>query len=261
MRAALLAAALSVLLFAERASAQDAEACLAAHVSVQEKRLAGDLVGARTAAATCSAAHCPALPRGDCERWAGDIDREIPTLTLEIKNPPDGAALELTVDGVVEPYDQAVLLNPGDHSVALRAGDKVENRSVRMAKGQKETLVVDFADPNKGIRPGVSPGGRAPNFIGPVVVGSVGIAALIAFGVVGGLGMAEYNDLEDTCGGSCTPDQVSAVDTKFLAADIALGLGCAAVAAAVVWIAVEVSSANDVSAPVEANGSGLTILF
>jgi hypothetical protein len=57
------------------------------------------------------------------------------------------------------------------------------------------------------------------------VAGGVGAAGLIGFAVFGAMGKGKQSDLEKTCSPACTPDEIDSVKSKFLIADISLGVG------------------------------------
>src|SRR5688572_25490919 len=178
----------------------DAGACIDAHVAVQEKRLAGDLLGARKAADVCREDGCPELPREECKRWAEDLDGEVPALTVQLKNVPPGAAPTLTVDGHGAEAGAAVPSNPGAHSIVVVVGDRRVRRSVHLLKGQREVVTVDLSPDAPAPSEAESKGPRAQPRergvpIGPIVLGSLGVVGLSTFAIAGGLGMAEYDQL------------------------------------------------------------------
>lgn len=69
------------------------------------------------------------------------------------------------------------------------------------------------------------------------ILGGLGLAGLTTFAVLAGSGYAAEQQLRKTCAGACGSDQVDAVRGRYVAADVALGVGVASlVAAAAVWL-------------------------
>jgi hypothetical protein len=97
---------------------------------------------------------------------------------------------------------------------------------LREGEKNREVLVV-FASP---VAP---PASLRPVPLGAWSAGGVGLAAMGTFGVLGALGVAQRS--ANHCDTGCPADQKSAVDSKFLVADVALGVGIAALAAAA-WL-------------------------
>ena len=65
------------------------------------------------------------------------------------------------------------------------------------------------------------------------VAGSVGALAVVSFGTFGALGVMDR--ATNHCDTGCTSDQKSAVDSKFLVANVSLGVGIVALAVAT-WL-------------------------
>lgn len=236
----------------------DTQACIDAHVAVQEKRLAGDLRGARAASDVCAAEGCPAALRGECGRWRDDIDTELPTLKLAVVGAPPAATVELRIDGEEAALGGAIGLNPGHHSVEVKAGTKSARRAVHLVQGQRAELAIDLSAPgDSGAPPPPTREKALP--VGPIVVGAIGVAGLGVFAVMGGLGASEFAELEETCAPRCRKEETDAVDTKLLVADVALGVGSAAVLAGVIWLIVDLT--GDDGSPVAMGASGLSIAF
>jgi hypothetical protein len=64
------------------------------------------------------------------------------------------------------------------------------------------------------------------------VLAGAGTVALASFGTFAFLGQQEYSELESDCAPRCTPSDSDSVATKFLIADISLGVAIAAYAGA-----------------------------
>jgi len=84
-----------------------------------------------------------------------------------------------------------------------------------------------------------APGHDAPAPIptASYILGGVGLAGLTTFAVLASSGYAAEQHLRETCAGTCPADQVESVRNRYVAADVALGVGVASlVAAAAVWL-------------------------
>ncbi len=239
--------------------ADTTRACLEAHVSVQERRLAGDLVGAATAAQICSAEGCPSLPKQECARWAVDVDRDTPRLALSVRGLGPGEKVRLRIDGELVEWQDEVRVNPGDHSIEIEAAGRKLRRAAHLVAGEREAVLFDpqAEDGGAGGGPSQPTGGTFP--LGPTLLGAAGLAGLAVFGVAAGLGVAEYGELEGSCAPRCSPEQTAGVDEKLLVADVALGIGSGLLVAGGIWLIVELA-APDQSA-IEVGRAGLAIEF
>jgi hypothetical protein len=237
----------------------DTQACVEAHVAVQEKRLAGDLRGAHAAAAICGATDCPAALRTECERWSEDLVTELPSVEIAVTGALPAAALALRIDGEPYPLGGAIALNPGHHSVELMVAGKPTRRSLHLIQGQRAKLEIDLTTPGPEPVPEKPATREIGTPVGPIVLGAVGVATLGVFAVMGGLGAAEFAELQERCAPHCTETDTDPVDTKLLVADVALGIGSAAVVAGAIWLVVELVA--DGSPPVNASAGWVSIAF
>lgn len=235
----------------------DTQACVAAHVSVQEKRLAGDLRGAYDATENCVATDCPTALRAECTRWRDDLVIELPTIEVELKGAPAGAAIDLRIDGEPARPGAAVALNPGHHSVELSIAGKPTRRPIHLVEGQRAKLSIDLEAPAPPAAGPREASARVP--IGPIVLGGVGVASLAVFAIVGGLGASEFSELEDRCAPHCTRADTDPVDTKLLVADVTLGIGAAALLGGAIWLLVDLTQGDE--SPVKATAQGLSVRF
>jgi hypothetical protein len=216
-------------------AAEDSEqgnACVEAYESAQEQRLSGSLKSARERTEACSVASCPAFIRDDCTKWRGEIDAELPSVSFSVKS--NGVRLtdvRVTEDErvVVERLDGgAVELDPGNHSFRFEAKDTQPiTRAFVLARGEKNRLIeVELLPLAAPPLPKVSPPreeSSAP--VLPWVLVGTGVAGVAAFTVFGSAGLSEEAKLERTCAPSCSDEALQSVKTKYLIADISLGVG------------------------------------
>jgi hypothetical protein len=207
-------------------------ACAKAYEMSQRLRQDGKLQQAREQALACAQPACPALLIGDCTNWLAELDAAIASVILEVRDAQGqlltGAAV--SVDGVplANALDgRALPLDPGTRRfvVTLPGGKKLE-RSLAISEGQKAQL-VRFDVPAE----------PAP---APVPLRSSGSQALLygaaAFSVMGGVGFAYFGlqgradeqKLREGCAPRCSDADLAPLERTYLAADVSLGVGVAA---------------------------------
>jgi hypothetical protein len=158
---------------------------------------------------------------------------------VAVKVSADGQVVQDKLDG------QAVTLNPGVHQmkyesegsppledrVVVRAGEK--NRLVKVTfGGGAPTVPTNVAPPPApGGEQLPTTGGGVPT--SAIILGAVGVVALGSFTFFGIKGKSDASDLRSKCAPNCAQSDVDAVKSKLLIADISLGVGVVAIAAAV----------------------------
>lgn len=237
----LVALALAGALVAPSAHADEKQACVEAYKQAQVFRKSGDYTGAREYLLVCSRESCPAVVKQDCVPWLGEITRGIASIVVHATDasghPVDGATV--TVDGklVASRLDgRPIDVSPGARSVRIEAeGAPAVERSVTLKEGEKNHSVdVVLNVPAKSDQPVPTVSLHRPIPSGAIVLGIVGVLGIGAFATLGLIGNGKKSDL-DACSPGCNPDDVSVVKTYFIAADIAVGVGAAALAGALVW--------------------------
>ena len=210
----------------------DDDPCISAYTHVQMLRKDGKTVSARAQAAICAQASCNAILAKDCTRWLAELEAIAPSIVLDVKG-PNGVELvdvRVTMDG--EPLanridGKAIEIDPGTHtftfesrgyasfekSILVREGEKGRKLSVALAKGAA-----------------IPPSRPVP--LGAYVFGGASVLALGVAGVFALDGLSRKSDL-DACRPRCAPDEVDAMTARFTLADVALGAGVMAGAAAI----------------------------
>ena len=218
-------------------------ACVAAHTSVQELRKKHLLLQARDALKGCMAPQCPALVQSDCYTWTDDLDKETPSVIFNVTSQAvpvvdprvfvDGAAVELSTNGT------PLRLDPGHHAYRVEHAGQQTARDLVLFAGQR------FMQINVELEPAAAPGGPGARAEGPVtesvrpvpavsyVFLAVGLAGAASFAGFGVAGLNAQHGLDSSCSPRCTDAQISGsgVQTKYLAADISMGVGAAGLAA------------------------------
>ena len=208
-------------------AAPDKAACVAAHADAQALRAKGKLRAAHDALLTCAANACPSLVKVDCTRWIPEVDGQQPTIIAKAADPDghDLADVKVLVDGEVlqETLDgQQVEIDPGPHRLRWEwAGHAPIENDVVIVEGEKaRTLLVQFPPEEKVETPQrPKPRGALPWVLGAASV--VALGSFIGFGIAG---KSQLDDLKSSCAPRCDPGDRDAVHTKFLIADVSLGV-------------------------------------
>jgi hypothetical protein len=256
----LAAAAVTVALCATPARADERKACIAAADAGQTLRDQGKLVAARQSFVSCAGAACPTMVATQCATWLAEVTREIPTVIFRATagSGADLIGAQVSIDDAPAPIavdGRAVPIDPGIHrlrfrhageadirqEVVIRAGEKLRPVEVRFnamaAAGDAEARPSVEAPPATPAPEKEEPAG----FRFPLVAGlslGVGAASFVAMGVLVGSASSDVNHLRATCAGSCSPADVNSANSRIVAANVAMGVGIAAMATAAVSLVV-----------------------
>jgi len=228
------AAALSAI-DVSRVEAQESVAkkeCLTQHEQSQVLKQASKLKAARESLLTCSRDVCPSFIRADCVEWLGQLDRSIPSVVPTAKvNKRDETNVRVTVDGQLAATrldGKPIELDPGVHTFKFELAPwPAVEQQILVAEGEKNrTVAVQFGksdDDKEAEIPTYRPFPTIDYVLGGAAV--VGIGTFAAFGSIG---MSGRKDLQNTCQPFCSSSDVSSkVKSKFLIADIGLGVAVA----------------------------------
>jgi hypothetical protein len=224
--------------------------CAAAYEKSQELRAAGSLKAANENLVVCAQEFCPAFVQTDCAQWLTEVQRELPTIVFVAKDKSgeDTSAVAVSMDGaeLMKQLDgKAIIIDPGPHTFRfeLEGAEPVEQQVV-IRQGQKDRVIAVSFGPAGADGPGESPyagakgpaaadAGESTTGPGPLrpyayIAGGVGAAGIIGFAVLGAIGKAEENDLRDSgCSPNCSRSDTDAIKTKYIVADVLLGVGIA----------------------------------
>ncbi len=214
-------------------SARADATCISAYEQTQTLRKDGKPLAAKAQAAVCAREACPALLTKDCTKWLSELEAVIPTVVLDPRTPAGGLRTDVRVkvDGVTlsEKLDlKPVALEPGSHSFVFEAEG---------ATPVERTLLVRDGEKNKKITVTMTPaadanGGARPVPLGVWIFGGASVVALATSAVFALDGLGKKSDL-DACKPRCSSSDVDAMSSSFTFADVALGAGVMAGAAAV----------------------------
>lgn len=218
--------------------------CLAAHEEALSLRSQKKPHAAREKFVACARAECPTVVRRECGEQVALVEKDAPTVVLEARDEAgaDTTAVKVSMDGnVLAPRltGAAVDVEPGEHLFRFeRADGKAIEQRVLVVEGEKNRKVVaEFAS----LVPKPPPGEAGPPAheskkvpVLAYVAGGVAVAALGSFTFFALSGKGSEKDLASSCSPGCSDDQLSPVKRDYLIADVSLGIGLVAAAAAVI---------------------------
>ncbi|MFO0554069.1 MAG: hypothetical protein U0271_37155 [Polyangiaceae bacterium] len=241
------ALALAAIALSSSARADDAEVC------ATQAESALDAKDTRPADAlplfeACAKDSCPRVVREDCRAALAELRETAPRLTVVVRDKAgsDVAQAVVTLDGAplsLEERTRGVVVNPGTHVLVASQGAASVTRELVVAAGEGRRaveleLVAEKGDTTDPHERGLLEVVKGPDRVPPIVVGSIGIASLVAFTVLASWTYADFKHLEDTCGPSCLDADVDPVRTRALAADVTLAVGATSlVVATILWFA------------------------
>ncbi|MGK3962639.1 hypothetical protein WMF38_00420 [Sorangium sp. So ce118] len=253
---------------AESAVAQ----CVAAHAEVQKLRKNHKLIEAGRALKGCARSECPAPVLRDCGAWLDELEQVTPSVVFNVTSGGeqvvgsrilvDGQPVELSSRGA------PLRLDPGKHTYRVEHdGYRPVSRELILFEGQRFLQLSVALEP---LAEAADPKPQAPAMetYRPVpaltyVLAGVGVAGAASFAVWGMVGRSEQDDLEQTCRPRCRDSDLSGVRTKYLIADISLGVGAAAFVGAAVTYLLRPTKERPVVVSVEPSRTGVygTVLF
>lgn len=238
LTSALTLATLSFERTARAAEPPDAQAaCISAYESLQESRARGELIRAREQAFECASSACPSFMQTDCSGWLEEIEAEVPSVSFEVRSGGKALGTVRVLEGdrvVAERVDGAAIeLDPGAHSLRFEADgrESVTKQIVveRGAKNQRFSVELPAPEPaRKTPETEASVETRSSSSPAPWIAGGIGLAGMAAFGILGASGLSQEASLERSCAPNCNAADLRSVETKYLLADISLGVGITA---------------------------------
>jgi hypothetical protein len=230
------------------ANAQAEPTCISAYEQTQTLRKDGKPAAAKAQALVCAREACPALLARDCTKWLSELEVMVPTVVLDPRSPSGAARTDVRVKLDGAPFadridGKALAVEPGPHTFAFEAdGAAPVERAVLVREGDKlaRITVTLGADAARPVPLGVW-------VFGGAAVVALGTSALFVVD-----GFAKKSDL-DACKPRCAASDVDAMSSSFTVADVALGAGVVAGAAALyLYLARPAASSTTTGARVQA---------
>jgi hypothetical protein len=221
----------------------DAKECVAQNNDGAQKHDEHQLLAARAAYRSCVAeTECPDIIRAECDKAVADLKTAIPTLLVAVvdEQQHDLAGATLTLDGQPVALDGSPLeVDPGPHELSANRGTlstKLEVMAIESDLNRRVEIVLQAPHVEQPA-PAPSPivaGPRRSN-VPAYVLGGVAVLGAGSFSYFALSGHSEFNTLGH-CKPYCQPDDVRRVRTKYLLADISLGVSVVALASAGYWL-------------------------
>lgn len=236
--------AAGIAMVAPPAQSQEGNECLVSYEQAQILRNKGDFQGAREQARVCAGAKCQEAIRADCIQWVDELDRAIPSVVFEVNSPKgeetlvrvllDGKEITNRLDGnpiEVEPGSRVFVFEldgfpPAEQRIVVRAGEKLRLVSVRFGE-----------EPKPAPTPAPQEPGPPPVMERPVpglfyVMAGLAVAGGASFAGFALAGKQKNDDLEKSCSPFCKDSDVDQVRSRYLIADISLGVSVVSLVAA-----------------------------
>lgn len=234
----------------------DAKQCVAQNNDGAQKRDEHHLLAARDAYRACVAeTECPEMVRSECDSAVTDLKTAVPTLLVAVVDEQhhDLAGATLTLDGQPVALDgSAVEVDPGPHELSANRGalsTKLQIIAIESDLNRRVEIVLQAPHTDAG-RTGTFQNGAAASprrsKVPAYVLGGVAVLGAASFSYFALSGHADMGPL-DRCKPYCTTDAVRTVRTKYLLADISLGVSLISLGGAGYWL---------LSAPKEAPKTG-----
>ncbi len=195
-----------------------------------------------------------------------EVGNKISVLTVNVTNAKEST--RLSVGGVSVPKDdwgKQLPFDPGPVDVLLETdGMPAVSEKLTLGKGERKTLDLAVAEPKVDVPPPPPPekedgGGVSGLMIGALVLGGVGVAGMVTFGVAGGLSLSTYSEVEDKCsaqpGGRCSSaadlETIDKGEQQQLIANIGLIVGAVGLAGGATLLIVDLASGGSGEASAE----------
>ncbi|RYZ06389.1 MAG: hypothetical protein EOO73_15525 [Myxococcales bacterium] len=210
--------------------------CAQSYEQAQEQRKSGALVAARDTLRLCARDECPGFIRTDCLAWHAEVQAELPTLVLSATSEGrDLTHVTVTEGGgrvlATRLEGQVIELDPGEYDLGFSApGTQPQTVRFVVARGERNRLLRVELLPIAAAVPAPS---RPPpprferSLTVPAIFTGVALVGVSGFAALGAWGRSSESKLEGSCAPQCAKDEVAAVRTKYVLADVSLGVGAA----------------------------------
>jgi hypothetical protein len=220
----------------ESADVSKAE-CLSRYEEAQVARRERRLLDSRAALRICSRASCPSAIRADCVDWLDQVAHSLPSVVVTARaRGADVLAVKVFIDGKLTTEKLtgfALEVDPGLHKFRFESPPwPVIEREVLASEGVKQRPIeVEFAPPLPNPMLSAHPETRPFRLErSDYVFGGIAFAGFATLAYFGGTGLYDAHQLRTGCKSFCEHEDVQAVETKLILADIGLAVGVVALA-------------------------------
>jgi hypothetical protein len=223
----------SVLVSSVALATPTVEQCVAASTSAQKEQRAGAYLAARRQLELCASPQCPTVIQSDCTKWLAEVLAATPSLVVVARvDGVDQQQARVLLDGHLwlgELSGHPEEVEPGQHELTVSVGTQTRFQKLLVNVGEKNRLIVfefSTATVEAPVEPAPVVERGAP--VVHIVLSALAVAGGVTFGVLGLSGRASLDALlKQECAATktCRPALVTEIQRRFLAADIALGVG------------------------------------
>ena len=237
----------------QSAAAQEKLVCSQSFEQAQRLRNDTKYVAANQELLKCANPRCGDALFQECSKLYAELQAAIPSVVFQARDATNGQELvdvTVTLEGrtLTQQLDgKPVVVDPGSHKFTFLAPDAppVEKLVVVRAgeKFRQIVVVLDLKSSKSAAPPPVAPPPRTEPVassrhvpVGTWVLGGVGVVAIGTSLVLRAVGASDFDSLASSCAptATCSQSDVDKVKQKYLFSNIALGVGAAALAGAVV---------------------------
>ena len=176
-----------------------------------------------------------AARRAAAEARIASLEERVPRLELVW---PEGQKVQLEVDGVPIPRQDELLVDPGEHALAITApGHALRETTVTMVAGERARVELT---PGPKLVTQVVTESNDGQLVAGVVVGGIGVLGLVGFAVTGGVILDRLATVEERCdpnARTCPPDAIDAASegrVLNVVNAVSLGVGIAGIGAGLI---------------------------
>jgi hypothetical protein len=225
--------------------------CIEAYDRGQDLRDSSSFRLAREAFSRCARDTCPDQLKRDCVHGLVDLDARYPSIVIVARSDrgKDLEAVTVFVDGskVLTKLDGSPLsMDPGAHHLRYEAdGFEPVEDDVIVRTGEKDRPIDEILHPVAGssLPPSAvevapkTPAEAKPRVLGWTFAG-VGALAFVSEAIFGISGAVERSAALSPggCAPHCSASQTQGIETKFIIADVSLGIGAASAATALYFL-------------------------
>ncbi len=262
-RAAVLALVAFAALPHGSASAQAADASCQAVEKTESMRTEGRYRDARARLLECVNAQCGGDVRRRCASTLQKLDAVTPSIVVRAEdgkgNDVTDVSVKLGDELLVKSLDgMAIPVDPGEHRFAFqRVGEEPVVQTLTIQRGEKfRSIDVRIGSASTGSeQAGLGAGGSASRSTGRWMAGAsligVGAVGLVGFTWLGLSARSTEKELQrENCEPGCGKARVDAMGTRYVLANVSLGVGVLALGAAT-WLLLSEPASDGVARPTD----------